>query len=142
MCIECHEKLSDELVVEQLNSVSADKFHKFNLTSLSHLYIASSGYNGLEARKIALRILSDFISYRESLGWFAPGSEEFNTRLMKKNLRWLQLYNPDGQIKPQIIGDMAANIYSPGDFDDMIPRAALGVALGAFVTGLVLYLFN
>ena len=59
MCYSCHIKLSDEEIKKQLSNLeNIDKsFNIYNSTSLSHLILSSSGYNGIENRNLALNII-------------------------------------------------------------------------------------
>lgn len=59
MCLDCH---TNEEVLKQLNETKREHYPLFNQTSINHLFIAASGYNGLEARKRAIDILKDLLS--------------------------------------------------------------------------------
>jgi hypothetical protein len=64
MCFLCHFKLSANDVVKQLkDSVKNPRYEVWNSTSLSHLNISASGFDGPEARTLALRLLSGFIKW-------------------------------------------------------------------------------
>ena len=48
MCLQCNLGLSDEIILKQLNeALGKNEFTKYNSTSISHIIISTSGYNGL-----------------------------------------------------------------------------------------------
>ncbi|MFW9928858.1 MAG: hypothetical protein ACFFD1_05680 [Candidatus Thorarchaeota archaeon] len=63
MCLLCHINLSDIEIFEQINSSTLEEFKLWNSTSLNHMLIASSGYNGDEVRNIAIRVLSEYFDW-------------------------------------------------------------------------------
>ena len=58
MCLDCHTSLSDEKIKNDLNT--AGHFSVFNSTSISHIIIASTGYNGNDVRNIGINLLSNY----------------------------------------------------------------------------------
>lgn len=65
MCFQCHVKISDEQII---NSFTKDEmeFDKWNTTSISHIIIAGSGYNGKKAKKLAINILNDYLIWNSN----------------------------------------------------------------------------
>ena len=63
MCFECHMGLKDNTIMEQISTSDENTFHLWNSTSISHLLIASSGFNGIDVRNVALKILSDYYKW-------------------------------------------------------------------------------
>lgn len=64
MCLQCHLGLSDEQVTSQLkSSLDNPLFEQWNETSMSHLSIAGSGFNGPEARNIADQLFNMLVDY-------------------------------------------------------------------------------
>ena len=63
MCIKCHSSLSNELILkhlkEELDS-GAKNFSLYNSTSISHLIISASGYNGCDIRNKAITLLNKY----------------------------------------------------------------------------------
>jgi len=59
MCIRCHSNLNDENVKKSLlNIVEGNaQFEVWNSTSVSHIIIAGTGYNGCEIRKLGIKSL-------------------------------------------------------------------------------------
>ena len=60
MCLQCHLGLSDETILKQLNKgieKGPTDFPIFNSTSISHIIISTSGYNGLKVRNVAIKFL-------------------------------------------------------------------------------------
>lgn len=55
--MECHQRLSNEEVLKQLNVIKPEHYPLFNQTSVNHLYIAASGFNGPDAQQKAIEIL-------------------------------------------------------------------------------------
>ena len=64
MCISCHQGLSDEHVYNDFNEEDL-KFGKWNPTSLSHLCIMASGFNGDKCRELGLKILDDYYKWNK-----------------------------------------------------------------------------
>lgn len=62
MCWKCHQKLSNEEVLEQLSRPDRD-FQKWNGTSLGHVLIAASGHNGEEVKKVAKDVLRNYFTW-------------------------------------------------------------------------------
>lgn len=66
MCRYCHQKISDKTILETCHRALVDpKFDRWNTTSLSHMYITASGYNGKEAQELARQLLQNFIDWAE-----------------------------------------------------------------------------
>ena len=65
MCILCHQALTDEQVLEQINSKD-EKFEMWNDTSISHLCIAYIGFNGVECSNAAKKKLEEYIEWAQT----------------------------------------------------------------------------
>jgi hypothetical protein len=64
MCLLCHSQMSNEEVYKQLlESKWHPNFKNWNSTSLSHTMFAAMGVNGDEPRKLALGILTQYITW-------------------------------------------------------------------------------
>lgn len=64
MCLQCHEHISDDELVEQLkDSIKNPQFEKWNTTALSHVCIAIRGANGPEAHELALIDANNFYTW-------------------------------------------------------------------------------
>ena len=60
MCLKCHLGLSDSIVCSEMQEELDNgtiNFNIYNSTSISHIIIACSGYNGLEVRNKAIKVL-------------------------------------------------------------------------------------
>ena len=76
MCRSCHDSLSDAIIKKQLEDALIDpKFEVWNSTSLSHIMLAMSGYNGYEVSEIAQQLFRNMIEYLKSDG---PDAEDLN----------------------------------------------------------------
>jgi hypothetical protein len=65
MCIRCHQKIPDDKVIEMLKeSFNNPQFEQWNNTSISHLCIASLGFNGLEARDLSNNLMKKYIEWK------------------------------------------------------------------------------
>jgi len=62
MCLQCHLGFSKDEIVEQFKN---PQFEKWNDCSLSHLIISGTGYDGIEARKLALNLFDQYLKYRQ-----------------------------------------------------------------------------
>lgn len=66
MCIQCHQGFSDEDTYNQLNVEPEElKFGRWNSTSLSHLCITASGFNGDKCRELGIKILEDYYKWNK-----------------------------------------------------------------------------
>ena len=76
MCLQCHSKMSDQQMVEQLlSALKEPRYEQWNTTSINHMLITACGYNGLEARALSLRLLSGFLAwYRSQADRYLPSS--------------------------------------------------------------------
>ena len=63
MCLDCHLGLKDNTILEQISDTEVNNFHVWNSTSINHLLIAASGFNGINVRNVALKILSDYYKW-------------------------------------------------------------------------------
>ena len=69
MCLQCHQGLSDEYCISDLESTLHDDkklerdFSKWNSTSLNHMYIIGTGFNGEKAQNMAFQVLEKFIAW-------------------------------------------------------------------------------
>nr|QFG74376.1 MAG: hypothetical protein [Megaviridae environmental sample] len=66
MCLLCHKNVSDNYVYNCLLELLENDtdFKDYNSTSLSHIIISSSGYNGIKVRDVAIK---GFIKYKNWL---------------------------------------------------------------------------
>lgn len=66
MCLQCHLGLSDETILNQLQDAinkGTSDFNEYNSTSISHIIIATSGYNGLALRNTAIKLLKMYLDW-------------------------------------------------------------------------------
>ena len=66
MCLQCHLGLSDETILNQLqDAINKGNifFNEYNSTSISHIIIATSGYNGLAVRNTAIELLKMYVDW-------------------------------------------------------------------------------
>ena len=66
MCLQCHLGLSDKTILDQLQysiNEGNKNFYKYNSTSISHIIIATSGYNGLAVRNTAIELLKLYVDW-------------------------------------------------------------------------------
>ncbi len=64
MCLLCHSAIGDENILSQLQGTLLDpRFEVWNRTSFRHLFIIAAGYNGSEAKRLALRLLDNYLSW-------------------------------------------------------------------------------
>ena len=63
MCLDCHLGLKDNTILEQISDTEVNNFHVWNSTSINHLLIASSGFNGIDVRNKALEVISNFYKW-------------------------------------------------------------------------------
>ena len=54
MCLQCHLSLSCNDLYNQLKNLKEEDFQYINDTSISHFLIASTGFNGIKVREIAI----------------------------------------------------------------------------------------
>lgn len=68
MCLQCHKSLSDEHVLNDLrDSVAIPKYEVWNMTSVSHLIIASLGTNGHgEPQDLANQLLEGYAQWSDN----------------------------------------------------------------------------
>lgn len=62
MCLTCHLGLTDEKVLNDLSGSS--NFSLWNQTSIGHLVIAATGFNGEEVRSTALDHLTGYDAWK------------------------------------------------------------------------------
>ena len=72
MCIECHQHLTDESIIGQLQS-SDQYFENWNSTSLDHMYLVCTGVNGQIAQKLAFKVLEDYIQWGKTNSNYGKG---------------------------------------------------------------------
>ena len=63
MCIKCHIGLSDSIVCSNMQDEidnGSKNFNIYNSTSISHIIIAASGFNGLNIRGKAIKLLENY----------------------------------------------------------------------------------
>ena len=64
MCWSCHQRISDEVVIQQLkDSLENPTYEVWNKTSISHLFISLTGCNGYEASEITYKIFQGYINW-------------------------------------------------------------------------------
>ena len=69
MCLKCHLGLSDEMISSQLQEQldkDTNDYPKYNSTSISHLIIAASGYNGINVRNKSITLLEQYNTWLHS----------------------------------------------------------------------------
>jgi hypothetical protein len=67
MCFDCHQKISNDSILEMLKEVIKEpKYELWNSTSVDHLIIARSGYNGNECAELAKKILDNYIDNNQN----------------------------------------------------------------------------
>ena len=65
MCLDCHNGLSDTIILTQLkDKLKNPHYNAWNDTSLSHIFLASVGYNGSEAKDIANKLFHSYIQWK------------------------------------------------------------------------------
>ena len=60
MCLECHLVSNDKDVYNTLSNYNIKDFSIYNITSLSHIIIGASGFNGKKSRNAAIKHLEDY----------------------------------------------------------------------------------
>lgn len=66
MCLQCHQHMSNETVLQQFSdSLLNPQFKEWNDTSISHLCIAYIGTNGEECITIAKELLEAYIEWKK-----------------------------------------------------------------------------
>lgn len=86
MCPRCHTGISDEDALRQLNDIFANpQFDKWNETSLSHLAICLSGYNGDMVSKLANQLFDNYIEWKKNSVNETDGSFFGNPTVIKAN---------------------------------------------------------
>ena len=97
-----------------LQTVNSHDFGEFNSTSISHLLITLSGYNGQEAHDLALPILNDYYNWYvgRSMGlwqlWNNPRRRMFEMPYTWELRGWIdateQLFQTHGHLcKPELL---------------------------------------
>lgn len=61
MCFECHLNLSDNFILQSLQD--NHDFIKWNSTSINHLIMSSSGFNGSKNRYLSLNLLIKYYAW-------------------------------------------------------------------------------
>ena len=61
MCWKCHQFISNEDINQQIKEGLEKKdFNYYNTTSINHIIIVASGYNGDENKQLAIQLLEEF----------------------------------------------------------------------------------
>lgn len=89
MCFACHINLSDEQVYNSLN-IDDLKFYMWNSTSIFHIMIASSGFNGEKVRELGLKSLDKY--YKWLLKNPTRASCGLGKRTMKNKINYLKTH--------------------------------------------------
>ena len=66
MCLKCHLGLSDSIVCSEMREELDNgtiNFNIYNSTSICHIIIACSGYNGLGVRNKAIKVLENYYKW-------------------------------------------------------------------------------
>ena len=67
MCIKCHQGIPDDQVLQMVKQSLIDPhFEKWNDTSISHLAIGATGYNGEEVRELSNRLINNYITWKNN----------------------------------------------------------------------------
>ncbi len=114
MCLVCHQGLTDEVVLKQIDDIlkeidegDTSDFIKWNTTSVSHIILAGLGLNGPEVRFKAIKLLEHFIEWRKtkSDNYIPESGIEKMTSVydLETDLNYIKLSNPDYTDKHSII---------------------------------------
>ena len=69
MCFLCQQNMSDETVKQQiLKSIENPRFEVWNSTSISHIFLCLSGFNGYEVAELAYHLLKNYIAWAKEAG--------------------------------------------------------------------------
>lgn len=64
MCLNCHQFMCDDDILQQLEeAITNNQFDRWNTTSIGHMLLVASGFNGAKCRNLALTILNQFIKW-------------------------------------------------------------------------------
>ena len=104
-------------MIKNLEEVKDDQFVKWNTTSLSHIKITALGFNGPEARKLAIEVFKRFIEWRKSQPrYFVPptGVEEMpSVSELEQDLYYFRISTPDYSDKHSILEKYTEYIKTP-----------------------------
>ena len=110
MCLQCHLGLEDELILKQLQEsikLGSKSFPDYNTTGLSHITIASSGFNGLEVRNTAIELMKMYVEWLKVNQKYILNQEHTpekltliidktkNSYIKEKNIKSLEKYFAD-----------------------------------------------
>ena len=76
MCFQCHLRISDDEIYNQLTNITNKyDFDQWNTTSVNHMLFICLGYNGSSNKDLGIKIMSEFIKYLETKPeHYLPGS--------------------------------------------------------------------
>ena len=117
MCIKCHQGISDEEMIKSLEEVNDDEFIRWNTTSISHIKLAALGFNGPEARILAIEVFKRFIEWRKTQPiYYSPptGVEEMPlVSQLEQDLFYFRISSPNYSDKHSILEKYAEYIKTP-----------------------------
>jgi hypothetical protein len=99
MCLECHSRLTNDQVLQQLlDTQKLPEFNEWNTTSVSHCLLACAGANGAEARELGFSIMDDFLKWytntKKDRYFPECGIEPMpSTQELKNVLNWMKSYD-------------------------------------------------
>lgn len=117
MCLKCHEGISDEMMIKTLEKVNKDEYTKWNTTSISHIKLAALGFNGPEARKLAIEVFKRFIEWRKTkpINYIPSTGLEvmYSVSELEQDLFYFRISNPDYSDKHSIMEKYAEYLKTP-----------------------------
>lgn len=94
MCFSCHDVINEEELLKSFNEIlkpnyDISKFKIYNSTSLHHLFISASGWNGNIVKEKSIKVLEKYTC------WLKNNSSEeinsdFNYTNLNKNISYLK----------------------------------------------------
>ena len=92
MCLQCHLNLSSNDIYNQLKNLKEEDFQYINDTSISHFLIASTGFNGIKVREIAIQVIEKYIEWSKDID--LPGKLVYikNNLIKEGNMEELESY--------------------------------------------------
>lgn len=117
MCLKCHEGISDEKMTKSLEEVNEGEFIRWNTTSISHIKLTALGFNGPEARKLAIEVFKRFIEWRKTKPKrYIPSTgleEMYSVSQLEQDLFYFRVSNPDYSDRHSILEKYAEYLKTP-----------------------------
>lgn len=117
MCLKCHEGISDEKMIKTLEDVNESEFIRWNTTSISHIKLAALGFNGPEARKLAIEVFKRFIEWRKTQPkhYIPPSGLEImpSVSQLEQDLFYFRVSNPDYSDRHSIMEKYSEYLKTP-----------------------------